>query len=386
MIKDCKKYANLKFAWFDESKKLSFFDANNKIAAVVVVWWKINKLFVWLTWLVFFQSMVLMAGPGYISMMLWWWYPDITPPPPTPSWNFMAAPTAPAAGWGGYVAHPAILTEDGHPGEGDTLQRQDSPQSQSLTPHWWQNVYPEVSIFPDILSLWKFQCFFPDQILTTTMAGTCQDQLDTWSATVKYFWQSSASSVSGVQVTAGTDLWSPAGLVWVKSSAILLPAHSPPPATQPSIPRSTMFPRPDTRTLWPELSWAHSEPGPTSWHSSPVSHPIGSAWGANVCILTTIQCVLSSHHLPANHSSFSSPTLSILWFPFYFKIWNIFPTIVWQAHASKHLLVVVEACWIICERLPSLTAVSVSTISACITSSVPASLLELCHKIIKNFV
>ena len=211
-------------------------------------------------------------------------------------------------------------------------------------------------------------------------------KLDTWSATVKYFWQSSASSVSGVQVTAGTDLWSPAGLVWVKSSAILLPAHSPPPATQPSIPRSTMFPRPDTRTLWPELSWAHSEPGPTSWHSSPVSHPIGSAWGANVCILTTIQCVLASHHLPANHSSFSSPTLSILWFPFYFKIWNIFPTIVWQAHASKHLLVVVEACWIICERLPSLTAVSVSTISACITSSVPASLLELCHKIIKNFV
>ena len=48
----------------------------------------------------------------------------------------------------------------------------------SLVYHWWQNVYPEVSIFPDILSLWKFQCFFPDQILTTTMAGTCQDQ--TW--------------------------------------------------------------------------------------------------------------------------------------------------------------------------------------------------------------
>ena len=25
------------------------------------------------TWLVFFQSMVLMAGPGYMSMRLWWW-------------------------------------------------------------------------------------------------------------------------------------------------------------------------------------------------------------------------------------------------------------------------------------------------------------------------
>jgi hypothetical protein len=29
-------------------------------------------LAVWITWLVFFQSMVLMAGPGYMSMRLWW--------------------------------------------------------------------------------------------------------------------------------------------------------------------------------------------------------------------------------------------------------------------------------------------------------------------------